>query len=174
MAEEKSTIKLYVYNLKQCDPKKCTAHKLARFKMVKSVFRLRMLPARAVNLNPFSEIAFSPADRATIEKHGLSAVDCSWARSDQVLTLKMRGKPRCLPYLIATNPVNYGKVGKLSTAEALAAALYIIGYEDQAKKTLSLWKWGHVFIETNCEALEAYCKAKDSSEIVKIQESFIG
>ena len=172
--DEKNTIRLYAYHLKQCDPKKCTAHKLTRFNLVKLVFKARYLPAKSVYLNPFSLTAFSPADRNAAEKHGISAVDSSWEHTNDLKTLRIKAIPRCLPYLIAANPVNYGRVGKLSTAEAFAAALYIIGYAYQAERVLSLWKWGSVFIETNREALDAYQSAEDSGQIIKIQENFIG
>jgi pre-rRNA-processing protein TSR3 len=65
--------------------------------------------------------------------------------------------------------VNFGKATKLSTAEALAGALYIAGYKDEAKQLLSIFTWGHTFLELNGAMLEKYAAAQDSAEVVKIQ-----
>jgi pre-rRNA-processing protein TSR3 len=124
-------------------------------------------------LNPFSEIAFSPADRERVEKFGLVGLDCSWEHAEKVLQKHVRGTSRCLPVLVAGNPVNFGKPTKLTTAEALAAALFIAGFEEQASELLSVFKWGHTFFEINHERLESYAKAKNSSEIIELQEHFI-
>jgi pre-rRNA-processing protein TSR3 len=74
-----------------------------------------------------------------------------------------------LPILIAGNPTNYAKATKLSTVEALAGALYIAGFKAEAKKVLSIFTWGHTFLELNADLLETYAAAKDSAEIVKMQ-----
>jgi len=73
--------------------------------------------------------------------------------------------------LIAGNPTNYAKATKLSTVEALAGALYIAGFKDEAKKLLSIFVWGHTFQELNANLLENYSFAKDSTDIVKMQAS---
>jgi pre-rRNA-processing protein TSR3 len=138
--------------------------------MVRIVRQMRFLPKRAVVLNPFSEIAFSPADRKRLEDFGLAAVDCSWERTERVLQKCVKGTSRCLPILMAGNPVNYGKLTKLSTVEALAAGLYIAGFPAHAEELLSIFKWGHTFLELNRDRLESYTSAKNSKEIVELQK----
>lgn len=168
-------VNIVVYHAKQCDPRKCSALKLKRHNLVWIVHQTRKLPRGAVILNPFSMRAFSPSDRERIEKKGLVALDLSWKHADDVAKfLSLRGAPRCLPYLIAGNPVNYGKPTKLSTVEALAAALYIAGFTKEGEKLLSVFKWGHTFLSLNEELLKAYVQARNSGEVVKLQKQFIG
>jgi pre-rRNA-processing protein TSR3 len=166
-------VRIVVYHAGQCDPKKCTALKLKRHGLVRLVAQIRLLPKRAVVLNPFSKIAFSPADRQRIEKFGLVALDCSWEHAENVMRKRVRGTSRCLPILIAGNPVNFGKPTKLTTVEALVAALSIAGFKEKASQLLSIFKWGHTFVELNQERLENYAKAKDSTEIIELQARFI-
>jgi len=135
---------------------------------------MKFLPKRAIVLNPFAQIAFSPADRQRIESFGLAALDCSWEHAEKVLIKHARGTSRCLPFLIAGNPVNFGKPTKLTTVEALVAALYIAGFNEEAARLLSIFKWGHTFLEINQERLESYAKAKDSIAVVELQKHFTG
>jgi len=164
-------VKIVVYHAGQCDPKKCTALKLKRHGLVRIVRQIRFLPRRAVVLNPFSKIAFSPADKKRIEDFGLNALDFSWEHAE-VMLKHVRGTSRCLPILIAGNPINFGKPSELSTVEALAAALYIAGFAEKAAELLSVFKWGHTFLEINKERLENYAKAKDSKAVVELQNQF--
>ncbi len=166
-------IELHVYHLRQCDPKKCTALKLARFNIIRIHHHLQTLPKGAVVLDPLTEWAFSPADRVDAEKYGLLAVDCSWAHAEDIFRRIRGSKSRCLPFLVAVNPVNYGKVGKLTTAEAFAGALAILGHEAQAIRLLSLFKWGPNFLEMNREPIESYERARDSWEVVEFQREFM-
>jgi pre-rRNA-processing protein TSR3 len=166
-------VKIVIYHAGQCDPKKCTALKLKRHGLVKLVHKIKFLPRRAVVLNPLSRIAFSPADRERMEKFGLAALDFSWEHAERVLLKSVRGTSRCLPYLIAGNPVNFGSPTKLSTAEALAAALYIAGFKEEAYRLLSIFKWGHTFLELNKERLESYSKTKDSKAVIEVQKQFM-
>lgn len=166
-------VRLVVYRAKQCDPRKCTALKLKRHGFVRLVSQMRFLPRRAVVLNPFSEVAFSRADRQRVEQFGLAALDCSWEHAEEVLSKHVRGTARCLPVLIAGNPVNFGKPTKLTTVEALAAALYIAGFEQAASGLLSIFKWGHTFLEINQEWMEKYAGARNSTEVVELQRQLM-
>jgi len=140
---------------------------------VRIVHQIKFLPKRAVVLNPFSKIAFSPADKNRIENFGLAALDCSWEHAEKVLLKHVKGTSRCLPILIAGNPVNFGKPAELSTVEALVAALCIAGFREEASELLSIFKWGHTFVEINHERLESYANAKNSTEIIKMQKRFM-
>jgi len=166
-------VKIVVYHAGQCDPKKCTALKLKRHGLVRLVRKIKFLPRRAIVLNPFSKIAFSPADRKRIQNFGLVALDCSWEHAEDVMLKHVRGTSRCLPILIAGNPVNFGKPAELSTVEALSAALHIAGFKEEAAELLSIFKWGHTFLEINQERLESYAKAKDSTAVIELQKHFI-
>ena len=168
-------MRIIVYHAGQCDPKKCTALKLKRHGLVEIVKRVKLIPRKAIVLNPLAEKVFSPADKPRIEKYGLAALDCSWKKSRKILesSLRMRRFSRCLPYLIAANPVNYGVPTKLSTVEALSAALYIARFKEEAEKLLSIFSWGKAFFSLNKALLEAYCKTEDSSEVLLLQSKFM-
>ena len=165
--------RITIYHANQCDPHRCTGLKLKRHGLARVVNSIRFLPRRAIVLNPFSEIAFSPADRQRIQDFGLAALDCSWEHAQKVLSTHVKGTSRCLPILIAGNPTNYAKATKLSTVEEIAGALYIAGFKDEAQKLLSIFTWGHTFMELNAELLEGYSTAKDSSDIVMMQATMV-
>jgi pre-rRNA-processing protein TSR3 len=162
-------VRITIYHAAQDDPKKNTALRLNRRGIARIVTKIRFLPKRSLVLNPFGEIALSPADRERIEQFGLAALDCSWEHAQKVMGEHVRGTSRCLPILIAGNPVNFGKLTKLTTAEAIAAALYIAGFKKEAEDILSIFTWGHTFLELNKMLLDNYVTAKDSSDIVEMQ-----
>ncbi|RLI37966.1 DUF367 family protein [Candidatus Bathyarchaeota archaeon] len=167
-------VRLYVYHMRQDDARKCTAMKLRRLGLARVFFSLREAPRGALILDPLARRALSRQDRPVMLARGLLAVDCSWAHIETFPAPRaLRGPRRCLPYLVAANPVNYGVPTKLSTAEALAAALYIAGFKEQAEEVLSVFKWGPVFLELNKELLEAYSEAEDSSGVLAVQEEVL-
>jgi len=165
-------IPLHLYHADQCDPKKCSGKKLYRFHLANLHDHVGTLPREGLFLDPFAEQALSPEDHAN---HGIVALDCSWEEVEKVFPMLQRKKlvHRALPYLVAANAVNFGKPFKLSTVEAFAAALYILGEMEQAELILNKFKWGHSFLELNSEPLERYSKAKNSTEVVKIQGDYM-
>jgi ribosome biogenesis protein Tsr3 len=60
-----------------------------------------------------------------------------------------RAEGRIVPYLLATNPTNYGKPWRLNCVEALAASFYITGFDSYAEKLLSGFGWGGSFWKVN-------------------------
>lgn len=166
-------MRLIVYHAKQCSPKKCTALKLSRFALVKLVHSAKAIPRNAIVLNPFAAKPLSPAEDANATT--LVALDCSWEHAKEVFrSYRSRARHRSLPLLVAANPVNYGKIAKLSTVEALAAALYILGEREHAEKLLSKFNWGHSFLELNRSLLEDYASASSMEALLEVQREYFG
>jgi pre-rRNA-processing protein TSR3 len=160
---------LYAYRDNSCDPRKCTVKKLEKAGFLKIFNKISQIPRNTLLLDPTAEQALSPADKYV---KSITVLDCSWVVSDtgKVRSWRIR---RALPFLIAANPVNFGKPCVLSSVEALAAALYIIGEKDRAVALLSKVRWGTRFLEVNREPLDLYTNAKNSTEVIKIQELYI-
>ena len=165
------TIRVYICDFHTCDPKKCTAKRILKFSLAEHK-TLKQIHRKQIVLSPFSEVALSPADKELAEQYGIVGIDCSWNDIQGGKAGFSKGTGRALPFLIAANPINYGVPTKLSTLEALGAALYILGEKDQARKILNLVSWGEEFIKINFDFLEAYAKAKNSKEVIK-QQSII-
>lgn len=166
----------------ECDPKKCTARKLEKFGIAKRISVMKNIPSGSIVLSPFSIKALSQEDRIYAERTSIVAVDCSWKKTElNTVTAKdipivfrySKVRNRALPFLIAGNPINYGKAFKLSTVEAFAAALIILGYKEQAYIILNKFKWGKTFLDLNKEPLTDYCKGKNSGDIIEIQKTYI-
>jgi pre-rRNA-processing protein TSR3 len=172
-------VRLLLLDYDECDPKKCSGRKLARHSLARVLPGYNKIPYNSIILSPFSGKALSPPDATYAEKGGIVAIDCSWKKADvckRCIPDKFRaskGHSRALPYLVAANPVNYGKPFMLSTAEAFAASLVIIGREEQARAVMSVFKWGGTFFDMNREPMSEYKKAGDSREIVEMQKLFI-
>ncbi|WP_435347859.1 DUF367 family protein [Haloarchaeobius sp. HRN-SO-5] len=160
-------MKLHVRYEGDDDPKKCTARKLARFDLAELHRSSRATPYGIV-LDPHAEQALSPADDA----RALVALDCSWESADET-AFSLDGNHRALPFLVAANPVNYGRPFALTTVEALAAALVILGELDHAERILAKFTWGETFLELNEEPLRRYASCADSSEVVAVQDDYL-
>ena len=167
-------IRLWVYHTDEDDPKKCSARKMARFDLVRLSSSMKQIPKGMILLNPFAEKSLSPEDAPIAQSHGILALDCSWKTAeDQFAHASDIHHSRALPFVVAVNPVNYGKALKLSTLEAFVTALYILGEEQQATSLVQLYKWAPHFLVMNKEPLEEYRKAKNSAEIIDIMHRYI-
>lgn len=170
--KENSDIKLHLYYASQCNPKKCTGKRLAKFNMVHLYENIEKTPRYAVLLDPTSEKAVSKEDNT---EQGIVVMDCTWTHAEEMFHMisSKNVQKRSLPYLVAANPVNFGRPYRLTSAEAFASALYIYGKKNQAEEIMSKFNWGPVFLEMNKEPLEEYSSAKSSKEIIEIQKMYM-
>ncbi|TYZ67344.1 hypothetical protein PybrP1_001161 [[Pythium] brassicae (nom. inval.)] len=165
-------VTLRMWDFQQCDSKRCTGRRLCRFGYVKS-----MKPGqhfRGLVLSPAGEQIVSPADRGIVESIGISVIDCSWAKVQELPYKQVRsGSHRLLPFLVAANSVNYGRPYKLSCAEAIAATLFICGLRDEAFQVMGEFPWGLEFMKINMDCLEAYAACADSEQVVAAQNAYL-
>jgi len=154
---------LKVLMLKQDDPRKCSAAKLVKFGLAKPVTRTA---SRTLILNPFSKKTLLKSDKKFV--NSITGIDCSWNLVTSAFKKPFTGISRKLPPLLAGNPINYSKLNKLSTVEALAGAVYILGETDLTHNLLQKFKWGNTFFELNKNLLHDYSKAQSEAEILEI------
>ncbi|HEY7506527.1 MAG TPA: DUF367 family protein [Nitrososphaera sp.] len=163
-------MKPLVLMLRQDDPFKCTAAKLVKFRLAEQV---RFIGRNTLVLNPFSDLPVLKQDSQIADS--VCAIDCSWEKADDVLKqqrMAVRGIGRRMPALLAANPVNYSKLGKLSSAEALAGALYILGEHNMATEIMNKFKWGHTFLELNSDLLQEYSAADTAEQAAIIEREY--
>ena len=165
-------IRPFALLLNQDDPKKCSALKLIRFGAV--------LPTNSIRhnmlvLNPYANEVVCKSDKTLIDS--ICVIDCSWNKADNVLTnhkFLRKGIPRKIPALLAGNPINYARLGRLSSVESLSACYYVLGEKKFASSLLDKFKWGHTFLELNHDALEDYSFAENIDDIMKIEMDYFG
>lgn len=158
-------MRIYILPLFRDDPRRSTGVRLIRRGIAE-----RGAPRGCVVLNPFSRTVISAEDVQLAEKRGILAVDTSWRVIEEVRWPK--GFWRRLPFLVAANPINYGVPYRLSTLEAISAALFILGHDEEAIAVLKEVKWGMEFYHVNRERLEAY-KLKNREEMERMERLMV-
>ncbi len=169
-----SDIRLYIFQAGEDDPKKSTGKKVVRFGFAREFRSIGRLPSGSILLNPFVEDVLWKGDRKTALLRGISAVDSSWNREERSYFRTRRHISRRLPVLLAANPINYGKPYRLSTAEAFAGALFILGFREQAERMMSKFGWGENFLILNKEPLKAYAAAESPEKVREEEKDFFG
>ncbi len=156
-------MQINVLMFNQDDPKKCTAAKLVRFGLAKKITTLR---SKTALLHPFAADTLLNSEKRIF--HSITAIDCSWNKAEKMFQKKYSGIPRKLPPLLAGNPVNYSKINKLTTVEALAAAAFILGNKELCSDLLAKFNWGHTFLELNENLLNDYQSAQSEDDVNSI------
>ena len=156
-------MKLQVLMFYQDDPKKCTAAKMVKFGLAQNI---KKISSKGLVLDPFAEKTLLPKDVSVI--NSIVGIDCSWNLADHAFSQKFNGIKRKLPPLLAGNPVNYSKLNKLTTAEALSGSLFILGFKEQSLELLNKFKWGHTFYELNQNLLNDYSQSQTEDDVKTI------
>jgi pre-rRNA-processing protein TSR3 len=173
---EGESIRVFAFNAEHCNPKRCSARRLARFGMIEQVDRLGRLPKKAILLDPFAKKALSAEDTEQATNRGICILDCSWEHAEGTFKKAKRiGRltSRSLPWLLAANPINYGKPWRMSSLEAAAAALTILGDTAHGHRVAEVTNWGVTFMQLNAEPLAEYAAAETSAEVVRIQQAYL-
>lgn len=166
---------LGMWEFRQTDARRDTGSKLKRHGLITE---LRINQRwRGLVMSSNGSRTISAADRGLVRCGGVACVNCSWARVDgDVPFSKMKsvGGERLLPFLVAANPTKYGQPMVLSSAEALAAALTICGFERAARCIMAKFKWGDSFWALNGEVLARYAACADAEGVIAVQEDVMG
>ena len=160
-------MQIQVLMLNQDDPKKCTAAKLVKFNLANKIIKTSK---NTLVLDPYAKKTLLHNDGKLT--NSLTAIDCSWNKAEQTFVKNFLGIKRKLPPLFAGHPINYSKLGKLTTVEALAAVLFIIGEKKASMQLLDKFKWGHTFFELNKNLLEDYTKIESEDQISSLLKEY--
>jgi pre-rRNA-processing protein TSR3 len=158
----------------------CTGRRLVALGLASPTEQTRPAGAYPILLDPWAPTPLSPADRPRATRGGVLAVDCSWNRIGArgglppgLSGLGHQPHRRRLPFLRATNPQHYGRLGELNTAEAVAASLHLLGETALAQRLLAGFAGGPAFWELNGPALEAYGRCRDPEEVLSTERALL-
>jgi len=169
-----SKIKLLIVRISEDSPSASTGVKLYKLGLAERIGERKLSRERGILLDPYASSPISRSDSG--EAESIIVVDRSWnvlEKDKKLVSVRTRAVRRRLPFLIASNPVNYAKAFRLSSAEAAAAALAILGCWERAEEIMSKFKWGENFFTFNEELLHKYAEAKDAEELERIEREIM-
>jgi pre-rRNA-processing protein TSR3 len=173
-------IPLFVRFLEEDDPRRCTGHRLLERGLVRRASGRRDGRPEPITLDPFARAPLCARDRERAESAGFLVVDGSWNRLSARSRLSTtegrsgRGSSRRLPLLVATNPQHFGRWTQLTTAEALAAAVYLVGRPREAERLLAGLRGGPAFLEINRARLDRFARASSRDEVTAAEREIFG
>ena len=160
---------VFALEMGQDDPTKCTARKMINMDLARGVSRKFHASDKIIVLNPWAHRVLSPPDRVA---KSVLVVDAPWNLAQEVFFSRLGGKHRRLPILLAANPTNYARPGVLSSLEAVAATMYILGEVEEAERYLNIYKWGPTFLTLNQEPLEAYRRSRTEGKVLQAEREY--
>lgn len=156
-------------------PKACTGRKLLRLGLAHRLTGTPGARSAPILLDPHATVPLSAGDRPRASAAGILGVDCSWnrlaARGGYPAGIgdNRRSPRRRLPYLLAGNPQHYGRLAELNTAEAMGAALWIVGETERAAALLRSFPGGSGFLALNAVPLARYGACRTAEEIRAVE-----
>jgi pre-rRNA-processing protein TSR3 len=170
-------VPLFLFVAGEDHPKACTGRRLVRRRLAQPLSGEQRPRFPPLLLDPHAAAPLSSADRPLAHHAGLLGIDCSWNRLAQrggypgPTWIRSLREHRRLPWLVAANPQHYGRIGELNTAEAFAAALWILGEPERGAELLTTFPGGPNFLEVNRERLARYAAAPDSAGTVAAERA---
>jgi pre-rRNA-processing protein TSR3 len=149
----------------------CTGMRLSKHGLLKEIKINSKF--QGILLSPTGKKIVSKQDYEIIRTKGICVIDCSWAKFNQLHLNMNKIESRLLPYMVAVNPVNYGKAFKLSCVEAIGATLYLAGFYKETDFLLHHFKWGYSFLEVNRELFDLYKDCKNSDELKAVEVKYL-
>ena len=149
----------------------CTGVRLSKFGLLREIKINSKF--QGILLTPTGKKIVSKEDHELIKNKGVCVIDCSWAKFNSLHINLNKIETRLLPYMVAVNPVNYGKAFKLSCVEAIGATLYLAGFYKETDFLMHHFKWGKSFLEVNSELFNMYQHCSNSEELKAVEVKYI-
>ena len=169
---KETSIRLGMWDFRQCDPKRCSGRRLARLKML-TEFKLNY-KFLGIILTPSATRTISPADRPIVHSFWSGRSRLFVGATEPGALWKTASRRRTPPTIPGGRQhCELWQTYKLNCAEALAAGLYICGFVEDAQLVMSKFNYGEEFLRINQEVLDLYAECKDGAEVISAQNRYL-